>query len=52
MSYGARMVGALLAAFLVGGPFASLLGIQNKLFVGVAVGAIVFVLLSGVVNKR
>lgn len=47
MSYWHKMGGAIIATFLVGGPLANLLGVQNKTFVGVAVGAIVFVLLSG-----
>jgi hypothetical protein len=47
VSYWHKMGGAILAAFLIGGPLAGLLGVGNKTFVGVAVGAIAFVLLSG-----
>jgi len=52
VSYWHKMGGAVLAAFFVGGPLASLLGIQNKTFVGVAVGAIAFVVLSGIGKPR
>jgi len=47
VSYGFKMGEAMLAAFLIGGPLAGMLGVQNKMFVGVAVGAVAFVLLSG-----
>ena len=52
MSYIQKMIGAVIAALLIGGPLASLLGVQNKTTVGVAVGAIAYGILSALFPSR
>lgn len=42
MSYVHKMIGAVIAAFLIGGPLALIISFENKAMVGVGVGAIKF----------